>query len=42
VMSPVDVSRAYYYCERCRDGIIPKDLALDIVWTPASVPGCGA
>ena len=33
VMSPVDVSRAYYYCERCGDGIIPKDVALDIVDT---------
>jgi hypothetical protein len=41
VMSPVDVSRAYYYCERCGDGIIPKDVALTS-WTPASVLGCGA
>jgi hypothetical protein len=38
VMSRVDVSRAYYYCERCGDGIIPKDLALDIVDTGFS-PG---
>ena len=38
VMSPVDVRRAYYYCERCGDGIIPKDRALDIVDTSFS-PG---
>ena len=30
-LSSVEVARAYYYCDRCRDGIIPKDQELDIV-----------
>lgn len=38
VLSPVDVRRAYYYCERCADGVIPKDRELDIVDTSFS-PG---
>jgi hypothetical protein len=38
VLSPVDVRRAYYHCEQCRDGVIPKDRALDIVDTGFS-PG---
>lgn len=31
VLSPVEVERAYYYCARCRQGVIPKDQDLDIV-----------
>jgi hypothetical protein len=38
VLSSVDVSRAYYHCEACGEGLIPKDLALDIVDTGFS-PG---
>jgi hypothetical protein len=38
VLSPVDVTRAYYHCNPCGDGVIPKDLALDIVDTGFS-PG---
>lgn len=30
VLSPVEVRRAYYYCEACGLGIIPKDEELDI------------
>ncbi len=30
-LSSVEVERAYYYCGRCRDGVIPKDQELDIV-----------
>jgi len=37
-LSPVDVRRAYYHCEQCGEGVIPKDLALDIVDTGFS-PG---
>jgi len=37
-LSPMEVSRAYYYCEVCRGGVIPKDRALDIVDTGFS-PG---
>lgn len=38
VLSPVDVTRAYYYCDRYGDGIIPKDRELDVVGTSFS-PG---
>lgn len=31
VLSPVEVERAYYYCGRCRAGVVPKDQDLDIV-----------
>jgi hypothetical protein len=37
-LSPVEVERAYYYCGRCRQGVIPKDEDLDIVDTSFS-PG---
>jgi len=33
VLSDADVSRAYYHCDQCGDGVIPKDRALDIVGT---------
>jgi hypothetical protein len=38
VLSPVNVSRAYYHCDPCGEGVIPKDRALDIVDTGFS-PG---
>jgi hypothetical protein len=38
VLSPVDVNRAYYHCDKCGEGVIPKDLALDVVGTGFS-PG---
>ena len=38
VLSPVDVTRAYYHCGLCGDGVIPKDRELDIVGTSFS-PG---
>jgi len=38
VLSPVEVERAYYYCEPCREGRAPKDADLDIVGTGLS-PG---
>lgn len=38
VLAPVEVTRAYYHCEQCRDGVIPKDGKLDIVDTSFS-PG---
>jgi hypothetical protein len=38
VLSPVQVSRAYYHCDRCAKGVIPKDRALDIADTAFS-PG---
>ena len=38
VLSPLEVRRAYYYCEICREGVIPKDRELDIVGTSFS-PG---
>ena len=37
-LSPVEVKRAYYYCEECKDGVIPKDRELDIVGSSFS-PG---
>ena len=37
-LSPVEVKRAYYHCEDCKDGVIPKDRDLDIVDTSFS-PG---
>ena len=38
VLAPVDVSRAYYHCDPCGEGVVPKDKALDIVDTGFS-PG---
>jgi hypothetical protein len=38
VLAPVGVERAYYYCETCREGWVPKDADLDIVGTSLS-PG---
>lgn len=38
VLSPVKVERAYYHCEGCGSGIVPKDRDLDIVGTSFS-PG---
>jgi Uncharacterised protein family (UPF0236) len=38
VLTPVEVGRAYYHCDRCGEGIIPKDRELDIVDTGFS-PG---
>ena len=38
VLSPVEVQRAYYHCEGCEGGVIPKDQELDIVGTSFS-PG---
>lgn len=38
VLSPVHVRRAYYHCDQCGEGVIPKDVALDIVDTGFS-PG---
>ena len=37
-LSPVTVKRAYYHCEQCQEGVIPKDHNLDIVGTSFS-PG---
>lgn len=38
VLSPVEVRRAYYYCDQCRSGVIPKDRELDVEKTSFS-PG---
>ena len=38
ILSAVHVNRAYYYCEACKRGMVPKDSALDIVSTSFS-PG---
>ena len=38
VLSAANVRRAYYHCDLCGEGVIPKDLALDIVDTSFS-PG---
>jgi len=38
VLSPIELERAYYYCETCREGWVPKDADLDIVGTSLS-PG---
>jgi len=38
VLAPVEVQRAYYHCEACAAGVIPKDRELDIVNTGFS-PG---
>jgi hypothetical protein len=38
VLAPINVSRAYYHCGLCGEGVIPKDVALDIVETGFS-PG---
>jgi hypothetical protein len=37
-LSAANVRRAYYHCDSCGEGVIPKDLALDIVDTSFS-PG---
>ena len=37
-LSAVAVKRAYYHCEQCQEGVIPKDHKLDIVDTSFS-PG---
>ena len=38
VLGEIEIGRAYYYCEQCQDGVIPKDRELDIVGTSLS-PG---
>lgn len=38
VLAPIRLSRAYYHCDVCGEGVIPKDIALDIVETGFS-PG---
>ena len=38
VLSEVNVMRAYYYCDQCAEGVIPKDRELDVVGTSFS-PG---
>jgi hypothetical protein len=38
VLAPVNVIRAYYHCDLCGEGVIPKDVVLDIVDTGFS-PG---
>ena len=38
VLAPINLSRAYYHCAVCGEGVIPKDVALDIVETGFS-PG---
>jgi hypothetical protein len=38
VLAPVEVRRAYYHCEPCGAGVIPKDRELDIAYTGFS-PG---
>lgn len=38
VLSAVEVQRAYYHCEECKNGVIPKDRELDIVGSSLS-PG---
>ena len=38
VLAQVEVERAYYYCETCRKGRVPKDADLDIAGTGLS-PG---
>lgn len=38
VVASVEVGRAYYHCDACGEGVIPKDKALDIVNTGFS-PG---
>jgi hypothetical protein len=38
VLSPIAVERAYYYCDKCRGGFVPKDDQLDISGTSFS-PG---
>ena len=38
VLAPINISRAYYHCVVCGEGVIAKDVALDIVETGFS-PG---
>lgn len=38
VLGQIQIRRAYYYCEQCGQGVIPKDRELDIVSTSLS-PG---
>lgn len=36
VVGPVSVERAYYHCKRCQEGVVPKDIELDVVGTSFS------
>lgn len=38
VLAPVRLERAYYHCDECRSGVIPKDEELDLMGTSLS-PG---
>lgn len=38
VVGPIKLRRAYYYCDRCRKGMLPRDEQLDLVGTSFS-PG---
>lgn len=38
VLAPVRLERAYYHCDECRSGVIPKDEELDLLGTSLS-PG---
>jgi hypothetical protein len=38
VLSKINVKRSYYHCDKCNEGICPKDRELDIVATSFS-PG---
>lgn len=38
VLSPIELRRAYYHCATCGEGVIPKDVELDVVGTSFS-PG---
>jgi hypothetical protein len=38
VLSPIRLNRGYYHCAPCREGVIPRDVELDIVSTSFS-PG---
>lgn len=38
VLGEIEIGRAYYFCQQCRQGVIPKDRELDIVSTSLS-PG---
>jgi hypothetical protein len=39
VLSPINVSRVYYHCDVCGEGVIPKHVALDIMETGFSPGG---
>lgn len=38
VLGPIRIKRAYYYCDECRQGVLPQDEQLDLVGTSFS-PG---